>query len=108
METIKQEEAPKLSIVMEKKETAAKFVADRVLALQKEKNLSLLASAREVYEEVKGQGYREEQAVAKLLEYLEMQNDLSLRKTEIEENFSGMSALTEKPSLNDEKYLVAA
>lgn len=108
METIKQEEAPKLSIVEQKKAIAAEFVARRIETLKQEKGLSLLASAREVYEEVKGQDYREEQAVAKLLEYLEMQNELSLRKQEIKGGYPELFTFTENVAANDEKYLVAA
>ena len=97
-----------LSIVEQKKAAAAEFIAGRVEALKQEKGLSLLASAREVYEEVKGQDYREEQAIAKLLEYLEMQNELSLRKQEIKDTFSSLSTFTENDAVHDQKYLVAA
>jgi hypothetical protein len=109
------EMVPKLSNIEKEKAVAAEFVATRIESLIKEKDLSLLASAREVYEEVKGHAYREEQAVAKLLEYLQKQNELYLlqdevkrREGEIKNDFPGISHLTRRTAANDELYSVAA
>ncbi len=109
MENINQEQAPKvLSIIEQQKAAAAEFVANKINSIQNEQGISVLAAARQVYEEVKGQAYREEQAVAKLLEYLHMQNELSLRKNEIETTFPKFNSFTEKHAANDERYSVAA
>jgi hypothetical protein len=109
-----QEQAPHLSIVEQKKMEAGKFVADKIDTLMQDNaELSLLNAARQVYEEVKGQNYREEQASAKLLEYLTMQNEVDLRKGEILETYQALSSVisgknTSTSSANDDKYLVAA
>lgn len=116
MENINQEQAPKvLSIIEQQKAAAAEFVANKIDSIQNEQGISVLAAARQVYEEVKGQAYREEQAVAKLLEYLHMQNELSLRRSEIETFSPCLSrytdvpvANTNTPAANDERYSVAA
>jgi hypothetical protein len=118
MEIIKQEQAPQLSIVEQKKMEAGKFVASRIEALMKEdQEMSLLNATRQVYEEVKTHDYRSEQAVAKLLEYLTMQNEVSMRGEELIKSYDALSSVvtqkdqagsfTEKHSANDDKYLVA-
>ena len=73
---------------------------------QREKNLGTLEAAKVVYEEVKGQKYREEQVAVKLLEYLEMKNELSMRGGELER--IGLGSLVGKEALNDDKFLLAA
>jgi hypothetical protein len=109
-----QEQAPQLSIVEQQKIEAGKFVADKIDTLMQDNaELSLLNAARQVYEEVKGRNYREEQASAKLLEYLTMQNEVDLRKGEILETYQALSSVisgknTSTSSANDDKYLVAA
>lgn len=112
METIKQEVDAieiKGSVVEKQKEEAAKFVAHKIEAFRHEKNVSLLDATRRIYEEVKGHSYREEQAVIKLLEYLNMQNELDLRKSEIKNTFPGLFTFTNASSAaNDDKYSVAA
>lgn len=111
METIKQEGEPKLSIVEEQKEIASKFVAERINTLQKEKGLSLLSAVREVYEEVKGQSYREEQAAALLLLVLEKRNEADTVQQEAFLRypiFAGIVGDSEISAANDEKYLIAA
>jgi hypothetical protein len=79
-----QEKAPQLSIVEQKKMEAGKFVASRIKELMNEdKEMSFLKATHQVYEEVKGQLYREEQAVAKLLEYLTKSNEVDMQGQEI-------------------------
>ena len=108
------EQEPQLSIVEQKKMEAGKFIADKIDTLmQDNKELSLLSATRQIYEEVKGQNYREEQASAKLLEYLTMQNEVDLRKGEILETYQALSSVigrknSSADSANDDKYLVAA
>jgi len=113
MEQKNQESEPVLvSLVEKQKEAASEFVLTRIEEIQNEKNMSALAAVREVYEEVKGQKYREEQAVAKLLEYLNVRNEADLRKEEIKEVYPKFNTIVDShsgdPSANDEKYLVAA
>jgi hypothetical protein len=120
MDTInqKQEQAPQLSIVEQKKMEAGKFVAERMETLiSNDPSLSTLTAAHKVYEEVKGQLYREEQAVAKLLEYLTMQNEVSMRGEELIKSYDALSSVVareksvvspqQQQSANDDKYLVA-
>ena len=119
-ETIKisQEKEPQLSIVEQKKMEAGKFVAERMETLiSNDPSLSTLTAAHKVYEEVKGQLYREEQAVAKLLEYLTMQNEVSMRGEELIKSYDALSSVVareksvvspqQQQSANDDKYLVA-
>lgn len=108
METITQEQRPLLSIVEKQKEEASKFVAERIVEIKAEKGVNVLVAVREVYEEVRGQKYREEQAVAKLLEFLNLQNEVELRGKEIVDIFPGLAHLVTKTSSDDEKYLVVA
>ena len=119
-ETIKisQEKEPQLSIVEQKKMEAGKFVASRIEALmQEDQEMSLLNATRKVYEEVKTHDYRNEQAVAKLLEYLTMQNEVSMRGEELIKSYDALSSVVareksvvspqQQQSANDDKYLVA-
>lgn len=108
METITQEQGPSLSIVEKQKEEASRFVAERIGEIKSEKGVSILHAARQVYEEVKGEKYREEQATAKLLEFLNLQNEIVLRKKEITGTFPGLAHLITEDSSNDDKYLLAA
>lgn len=109
-----QEQAPQLSIVEQQKIEAGKFVASRIETLMNvDPELSLLKAAHQVYEEVKGQSYREEQASAKLLEYLTMRNEVDLREEEIATTYGVLSSvITEvgsaRKAANGDKYLVAA
>lgn len=109
MEIINQ--APKSpSIIERQKQEASAFVTERISSLINEKNISKLNAARQVYEEVKGRDYRQEQATAKLLELLEMQNEVDLRTQEIVETYPDMARVITNESgvANDDKYLVAA
>jgi hypothetical protein len=108
MESINQEKGPSLSIVEQKKGEASKFIAGRIEEVKSEKGISILDAARQVYEEVKGQDYRKEQAAVKLLELLNLQNDIALREKEITGAFPALSHLVSNSTANDEKYLVAA
>lgn len=110
-----QETEPSLSIVEQKKQEAGRFVAARIEELMKE-GKSVLAAARQVYEEVKGHDYRNEQAVAKLLELLEIQNKRDLHMGELSKVYKAMEKFvdglpetdgaSENPAANDNKYLV--
>ncbi len=109
METINQ--APQISLVERQKSEAGKFVAGRLESIMKEdSSLSLLTAAHKVHEEVKGNNYREEQAIAKVLEYLTMKNEVDMRGGEITRTYGALSSVVEGRSgaANDEKYLVAA
>lgn len=108
METINQEQTPTLSIIEQQKEIAGEFVANRIEVIKQEKNIGTLEAAKLVYEEVKGEKYREEQAIAKLLEFLNLQNELGLREEEIKRTYSKFSGIVNNHSAKDEKYLVSA
>lgn len=108
METINQEQTPTLSTVEQQKEVAGEFVANRIEDMKQERNIGTLEAAKLVYEEVKGQNYREEQAAAKLLEFLNLQNELDLREKEIKSMSSSLGRYTNATITNDEKYLVSA
>ena len=108
METLTQE--PTLSLKEMQLKEADLFISNRINELAKE-GLSFLAAVRKIYEEVKGQKYREEQVAAKLLELLAAQNEVDMRTKEIVQiapdvakainNFSEAAA-------NDDRYKVAA
>lgn len=109
MENINQEQTPQMvSIVEQQKAEAAKFIATKINSLQQERGMSVLDATRAVYEEVKGNSYREEQAVSKLLEFLQMQNEVSLRGDEIIHSYSELSRYVSSPtaSANDDKFLI--
>jgi hypothetical protein len=110
METINQEKISTVSTIEKQKVEASEFIANRIEEIKGENNISTLVAAHQVYEEVKGVSYREEQAVAKLLEFLNLQNELGLRAEEITEKFPGLTQIVTKGvvSANNEKYLVAA
>ena len=111
METMKQETAPVLSIVMEKKDVAAQFIAGKIETLVSEKGLSVLDAAREAYEEVKGEKYREEQAAGLLLHALEKRNEADMVEKEVTQiypHFANIIGDRKTTSSNDERYLVAA
>lgn len=104
-ESIKQ--APeKISLVEQQKLEASRFVSSRIEELMNQKNLGTLEASKVVYEEVKGHDYRKEQTIAKLVEYLEIQNELSMRGGELER--IGLGAFLGKESANDARYTVAA
>ena len=111
METISTQ--PQLSIVERNKKEAGEYVAHKIEQLMSDEGVSSLAAARSVYEMVKGNDYRQEQAAAKLLELLNLQNEIDTRSKEIQDNYGSMSKFTMKGTsnnmaANDEKYLVAA
>lgn len=111
METPHFETVPGLSVVEQKKREAAEFVAGRIETIVNEKGLSLLAAAREVYEEVKGEKYREEQAAGLLLNALEKRNEADMAEkevTQIYSHFAGIIGNRKTTSSNDERYLIAA
>jgi hypothetical protein len=101
-----------LSVEQQKKE-AGIFVTDKVMSYMAE-GMSLLASARRIYEEVKGDEYRREQMAVKLLEYLNMSNEVSLRKDELSTLYPacvgliGAVASPNSTSSNDDRFLVVA
>lgn len=108
-----QEKAPQqeqLSIVEQKKQEASLFVEQRVTSLMQEENTSLLSAVHRVYEEVKGNDYRKEQATAKLLECLSLANEVGLREEEIVRVYPNLSSFVKKYSeeeaANDARYLV--
>ncbi len=104
-----QEKSPKqLSVVEQQKEIAGEFVMSRIESIRQEKNIGVLEAAKLVYEEVKGENFREEQATAKLLEFLNLQNELGLREEEIKRTYSKLSSLVNNRASNDDKYLVSA
>jgi hypothetical protein len=60
-----------------------------------------------VYEEVKGNDYRKEQATAKLLEYLSLANEVGLREEEIVTAYPNFASFVKKGApANDARYLV--
>ena len=111
METLSTTLEKRLTIE-EQKHEASVFISDTIESLVSEKGMSVLAAAHEVYESVKGENYRKEQAAAKLCEYLQLANEVALRKGELEsvypEFLSVMEDMSTAPAANDEKYLVAA
>ncbi|MCF7843538.1 hypothetical protein K9M47_01425 [Candidatus Gracilibacteria bacterium] len=103
-----QEQAP-VSIIEQQKKEAGSFVTSRINSLIQENNLSNLEAARVVYKEVKGNDYRKEQASAKLLEYLNMANEIDMREKEIVSTYPSMNTIINiKPASNDDKFLIAA
>lgn len=109
MEKNNQEQSPKVtSIVEQQKAEASKYVANRIDAFQQEQGVSVLDAARKVYEEVKGNSYREEQAVSKLLEFLQMQNEVSLRGSEIINSYTELRRYVSPSttSVNEDKFLL--
>lgn len=113
METMHHNEAPQqeqLSIVEQKKQEASLFVEQRITTLMQEENSSLLHAVHRVYEEVKGNDYRKEQATAKLLEYLSLANEVGLREEEIVTAYPNFASFVERPlegvPANDDRYLV--
>ena len=107
MENISQE--PTMSVVERQKLEASEFVADRINELMKE-NKSSLEAARIVYEEVKGNEYRKEQATAKLLEFLTLANEVHLRSGEINTKYPAFTGIVANVNFNnspenDAKYL---
>jgi hypothetical protein len=112
MGTIEQEKAPTLSVVDSKKNEAANFVQGRITALMRGEAISSLDAARRVYEEVRGNDYRQEQATAKLLELLTMRNEVDMRTEEIERTYPSLMSVIDigeqGSATNDERYKVAA
>lgn len=109
MENLNNQEQAPVSIIEQQKKEAGIFVTDRITSLSQEKNINNLEAARMVYEEVKGNDYRKEQASAKLLEYLDMANEVDMREKEIINLYPAMNTIISGGNAsNDEKYLVSA
>lgn len=111
METIHRETQPFVSIEKQKHE-AGEYIAHAIETLMSEGTMSPLAAAQSVYETVKGNDYRKEQAAVKLLELLTLESEVSLRQQEIRNMYPAMENFINQASgqsaANDEKYLVAA
>ncbi len=109
MENLNNQEQAPVSIIEQQKKEAGIFVTSRINSLIQENNVSNLEATRMVYEEVKGNDYRKEQASAKLLEYLNMANEVDLREKEIVNLYPAMNTIINgRPASNDDKYLVSA
>lgn len=111
METIHQETQPLISIEKQKLE-AGEYVAHAIKVLMNDGELNHCAAAQAVYETVKGNDYRKEQAAIKLLELLDLEDQVRLRQQEIRAAYPAMDDFINQASIqsvaNDEKYLVAA
>ncbi len=73
-------------------------------------NESKLNAARKLLSEVAGTNYRLEQALAKLVEYFQMELEVEMRAAEIKKIFPGAnitSASNEARFLQEDKFLVA-
>lgn len=106
-QVVKIETQPQLSVIEQKKREAGVFVANKLQELQKE-GKSKLEAAKIIYEQVKGNDFREEQALAKLLEYFNLRNEVDNRAVEIGKEYPALSFTlqAELPSANDEKYSI--
>lgn len=109
METLSHEPQPIVSIVEQKKLEAAELTSRKIQELI-DGGKSKVEAAKDVYESVKGHEYYEEQALAKLLEYFNLQKELDNRAVEIGTKYGAYTVLldgaVEVPAVNDSKYTV--
>ncbi len=96
---------PQLSTIEQQKREAGVFVANKLKELQQE-GKSKLEAAKMIYDEIKGNDFRKEQALAKLLEYFNLREDVDNRAIEIGTEYPALSVmlLEEQPVANDAKY----
>ncbi len=106
IENAPQQEARFISTIEQEKKKAGEFVKTRIQELQAE-GKSKLEAVKIVYDTVKGHEYRQEQALAKLLEYFNLKEEVSNRAIEIKTQYPAFSILVEEeyPAANDKKYM---
>ncbi len=110
METLSHEPQPTLSIVERQKSEAENFIKGEMEKLV-ESGKSKLEAAKIVFDTVKGQEYREEQALSKLLEYFNLRQELYQRAQEINREFPVLAAYSieldnarNNPAANDDHF----
>ncbi len=111
METLTQEPQPIVSIVDQRKLEAAEFTFQKIKELV-DGGKSKVEAAKMVYESVKGNEYREEQALAKLLEYFNLKEEVDNRAVELKSKYPAYSAffdndkVIDTPAANDAKFAI--
>lgn len=111
METVTQEPQPIVSTVEQKKLEAAEFTFQKIKELV-EAGKSNVEATKIVYESVKGNEFREEQALAKLLEYFNLKEEVDNRAVELKSTYPAYSAffdndeVIDTPAANDARFAV--
>lgn len=102
-------QAPKMSIVQEQKAHVDGLLTNKIQEMM-DKGVTTTEAIQELYEEVKGKGFREEQALAKILYREELQNNLNVVNHEISALYPSLAKIinTKKESANVDKFLLTA